>query len=93
MVLARIEERLAAHTDRYERDQAVDREDKRAWRGSVETKIDTLSSQMAPVIRDHHFVMKIGKTVSGVAAAVAGTASMIIGAVKAWDWIMERFHS
>ena len=66
--LARIEERLNGHVERYDRDRIeitervqVDKREQREFREGIIQRVDDLDAKIGPVVTDHKTVMRIVK--------------------------------
>lgn len=91
-ILIRLEERLKAHCDRYERDREettkryeTERDERKGWRDEINMKVDRLEKKIGPVVRDHQFIVRGGKW-------VAATCAAGFGAVKGWIFLKEHIR-
>lgn len=89
-MLARIEERLNGHVERYDRDHQETRErylkeneERNEWRKSIESTVGDLKNQISPVVRDHQMIVNGGKWIAGGAAG-------LFGMIKGWVFIREH---
>lgn len=89
-LLTRIDERLANHVERYDRDReetkdeaAKDKVERDTWRNGIEVKIEGLDQKFTPVLRDHQIIMRAGKWVT-----VAVTAVWAI--LKGWLFVKDH---
>jgi hypothetical protein len=67
-LLARIEERLANHVDRYDRDREeittrvqADKKEQKEFRDGIIRRVDDLDQKIDPVVADHRTIMRIVK--------------------------------
>ena len=81
--LARIEERINGHVERYDRDReeitervANDKKEQREFREGIIQKVDSLEAKIGPVVSDHQTVMRVVKW-----TGAGGTVTIL-----AWLW-------
>jgi hypothetical protein len=89
-ILARIEERLKSHVERYERDrdEAMERIEKEQehttrWRAGFKDDLQAIDNRLKPIESDHKMIVTGGKW-------LAATVATGLAGVKGWFFLKDH---
>lgn len=77
-LLARIDQKLADHMEQYK----SDREHTGRWRNGFIERLQKIDNRLAPIERDHYFVLRLAKWCGGGLALIATTIGVVASLVK-----------